>query len=214
MKRFETTSAYAAHYTSPEPELLKQLNRDTHLKMCYPQMLSGHEQGRLLAMVSCLLSPKFILEIGTFTGYSALCLSEGLKTGGTVHTIEVNPEFEKRILEWLTKAGAKEKINLHIGDATEVLPVLLPKISFDLVFLDADKTAYPAYYTLLRKWLKPGAVILADNVLWGGKVLSEPVPSDKETRGIQQFNQMVAEDTGTEQVILPIRDGLSVIRVR
>jgi caffeoyl-CoA O-methyltransferase len=213
MTMIEPLVQYATDHTSEEPELLRELNRYTYLRMLHPQMLSGHHQGRLLAMVSRMVSPKYVLEIGTYTGYSALCLSEGLQHEGILHTIEKNPEFESGIREWIGRAGMEEKIHLHMGDAMEKIAELAPAIPFDLVFLDAGKEEYPQYYSLLRRHLKPGAFILADNVLWDGKVLTTPHSTDRDTAGIQAFNTMVANDPGTEQVILPMRDGLSIIRI-
>ncbi|HRZ43494.1 MAG TPA: class I SAM-dependent methyltransferase [Bacteroidales bacterium] len=204
---------YAGEHTSPEPEVLRLLNRETHLKTAWPQMLSGHLQGRILAMISKLLKPEAILEIGTFTGYSALCLAEGLPEHGHLHTIEANPEFEDTIRHWIARAGYEEKIHLHVGDAVKLLPGLLARYRFSLAFLDADKQGYPEYYRLLRKGLPSGAFILADNVLWDGKVVPETRHQDPETLGIRIFNQMVSDDPGVEQVILPVRDGLSLIRI-
>lgn len=203
---------YSEAHSSPEPEVLRLLNRDTHLKTAYPQMLSGHLQGRILAMISKLLKPESILEIGTFTGYGALCLAEGLPEQGQLHTIEANPEFEDTIRHWIGQAGYQDKIQLHIGDAALLLPHLLAQYKFTLAFLDADKQRYPNYYRMLRQGLPSGAFILADNVLWDGKVVSD-AQQDPETLGIKAFNQMVSEDQGVEQVILPIRDGLSLIRI-
>jgi caffeoyl-CoA O-methyltransferase len=204
---------YATIFSSLEPEILRALDRETHLKMLYPQMLSGHLQGRLLAMISHMVKAKNILEIGTFTAYSTICLAEGLPSGGTLHTIEVNPEFEDHIRHWIHESGLDHCVTLHLGDALQVVPQLLSTMSFDLVFLDADKANYPTYYGLLRQHLQPGAFILADNVLWGGKVYENPIPHDAETQGIVEFNQLVANDPGTEQVMLPVRDGLSLIRI-
>ena len=203
---------YAEANSTPEPEVLRLLNRDTHLKTAWPQMLSGHLQGRLLSMISKLLKPEAILEIGTFTGYSALCLAEGLPEQGQLHTIEANPEFEDTIRHWIGLGGYQDKIQLHIGDATLLLPHLLSQYQFGLAFLDADKQRYPNYYRMLRQGLPSGAFILADNVLWDGKVVSD-AQQDPETIGIKDFNQMVSEDQGVEQVILPIRDGLALIRI-
>jgi len=206
-------TAYATTYSTPEPEILQALDRETNLKMLYPQMLSGHLQGRLLSMISHMVRPQNILEIGTFTAYSTICLAEGLPPGGALHTIEVNPEFEDHIRHWIHAAGLDHSVTLHLGDALRVLPHLLVTMSFDLVFLDADKANYPLYYSLLRKHLQPGAFILADNVLWDGKVYEDPIPQDADTLGIIEFNQCVANDPGTEQVLLPVRDGLSLIRI-
>ncbi len=214
MNRNDEMAQYAAIHTSPEPALLRELNRDTHLRMLYPQMLSGHYQGRLLAMLSKLYRPKYILEVGTYTGYSALCLAEGLHPGGELHTIEINREFESRILEWFGKSDYAHQIHLHIGNAISLVPDLLMKTPFNMIFLDGAKSDYPELYTLLRSHLTPGAIIVADNVLWDGKVLPGAAKKpDPDTSGIIEFNRMVADDPGTEQVMIPVRDGLSVIRV-
>ena len=206
--------SYALSFSTPEPEILKELHRDTHLKMLHPRMASGHLQGRLLSMISKMIRPSNILEIGTFTGYSAICLSEGLIPGRHLHTIEVNPELEDYVTKWITKAGLRDVVTLHIADAAEVIEELISKISFDLVFLDADKPEYPRYYQMLRKNLNPGAFIIADNVLWDGKVTDESnLTSDPETAGIHAFNKMVIDDPGVENIILPVRDGLSLIRI-
>ncbi len=204
---------YAEKHTSPEPALLQELSRETALRTIYPRMLSGHLQGRFLSMVSRLKRPNFILEIGTFTGYSALCLAEGLATDGELHTIELNPELEEPIQDWLARSPHGSKIKLHIGDARKLIPVLADTIPFDLVFIDAEKSQYPFYYEILRKRLKPGTIILADNVLWDGKIILEPAPGDYDTEGILAFNTMVRQDTGVEVVILPFRDGTSIIRI-
>ncbi|MFO7723070.1 MAG: O-methyltransferase [Bacteroidales bacterium] len=204
---------YAEDNSSPEPEILQALSRDTHLRMLHPRMLTGHLQGRLLAMISRMIRSRYILEIGTFTGYSALCLAEGLADNGVLHTIEINPEFEDNIRHWFDQAGASEKIKLHIGNAMELIADLVASVPFDLVYLDADKEHYPDYYTLLRESLRPGSFILADNVLWDGKVLHPAEPSDRDTLGIQEFNRLVAEDAGVEKVLLPIRDGLTLVRI-
>lgn len=211
--QLDAATHYATSHSTPESELLRALDRETHLKMLYPQMLSGHLQGRILSMISHMVRPKNILEIGTFTAYSTLCLAEGLQPGGALHTIELNPEFEDHIIKWIGAAQLEHAIHLHVGDALELLPDLLTSTPFDLVFLDADKARYPDYYQLMRKHLRAGAFVLADNVLWDGKVYATPSPKDDDTQGIIRFNQLVTNDPGTEQVILPVRDGLSLIRI-
>jgi caffeoyl-CoA O-methyltransferase len=213
MMNNEALLRYAELNSSREPEVLAALNRDTHLRMLHPRMLTGHLQGRLLSMISHMINPAFVLEIGTFTGYSALCLAEGLAPDGQLHTIEINPEFEENIRDWFRRAGADGRITLHIGDATTLIRALTATVPFNLVFLDADKENYPVYYKLLREHLRPGSFILADNVLWDGKVIDPAEPSDRETKGIMQFNQLVAEDSGVEKMMLPIRDGLTLIRI-
>lgn len=210
----EQLLAYAEEHSSEEPALLHALNRETHLKTPYPRMLSGHLQGRVLSMISMMIRPKTVLEIGTFTGYSAIALAEGMDENGTLYSIECNPELEDSAQSWFRKAGLENRIRLLIGDALAILPRMDPEISFGLVYLDADKENYPAYYKLLRNRLISGSFILADNVLWDGKVIDQNQVPDKETAGILAFNKMVKEDQGVENVILPIRDGISVIRVK
>ncbi|HNW98566.1 MAG TPA: O-methyltransferase [Bacteroidales bacterium] len=200
---------YAEEHTSEEPALLKELNRETHVKMIYPRMLSGHLQGRLLSIISKMLQPENILEIGTYTGYSAICLAEGLQKNGVLHCIEINPEFEEIIRKYIDKSGFSEKIKLHIGDALELLPKM--NETFDLVFIDADKEQYLDYYKLVFDKVKPGGIIVADNVLWDGKVMEEK-SSDKETRGIKEFNDFIQNDERVENILLPLRDGLMMIR--
>jgi caffeoyl-CoA O-methyltransferase len=201
--------AYIASHSSPEPEHLACLSRETYLKVLYPRMLSGHVQGRLLAMISQMLQPKLILEVGTFTGYACICLAEGLAPGGKIITVERNLELEGYIRRGLEDAGISDRVELRLGDAMHILPEL--EGPFDLVFLDADKQQYPQYYDLLIARLRPGGMILADNVLWGGQV-ADPAQSSKEIEGIRQFNDRVAEDPRVEKVMLPLRDGILMIR--
>lgn len=203
-------NAYAEAHTSPESVLLATLNRDTNANVLFPRMLSGHLQGRFLSMLSKMIQPKKILEIGTYTGYSALCLSEGLQDGGMLHTIELNPEHEEMIRNYFGKAGAEKKITLHIGNAMKMIPAL--KETFDLVFIDADKENYFTYFELIFPMLRNGGYILADNALWSGKVLEPVDPNDKETRGIVEFNKKIQADNRVENVLLPVRDGLMIIR--
>jgi caffeoyl-CoA O-methyltransferase len=200
---------YAEQHTTPELPVLARLNRETHLSRVYPRMLSGHLQGTLLRMISFMIRPLRILEIGTFTGYSALNLAHGLAEGGILHTIEVNPEEEDMIRKYIDEAGFSDRIVLHIGEAEKVIPGLDEK--WDLVFIDADKPNYLKYYTMVFDCLRPGGVILADNALWSGKVL-DPATADKETLGIIEFNEFVTKDDRVENLLLPVRDGLMVIR--
>ncbi|CAN5918285.1 O-methyltransferase [soil metagenome] len=203
--------AYVEQHTSPEPELLQKLNRETHLNVMMPRMLSGHLQGRVLAMISHLLRPRQILEIGTYTGYSALCLAEGLHPEGTLHTIDVNEELEDMVRGYFEQAGLSDRIRYYLGQALEVVPTI-PE-TFDLVFIDADKANYGRYYDLVIDRVRPGGVILADNVLWSGKVVGEPGQKvGKDTQAILDFNRKVQEDERVENVLLPIRDGLMAIR--
>ncbi len=201
---------YANQHSSQEPELLHQLNRETHEKVLQPRMLSGHFQGRFLSMVSHMLQPKTILEIGTYTGYAALCLAEGLADGGTLHTIDKNDELEPHITKYFERSPLGKKIHMHWGDALEVIPKL--NLQPDLVFIDADKENYSNYLDLVLPHMPVGGHILADNVLWSGKVLHEANPKDKETQALQAFNQKVAQHKELDKVLLPIRDGLFLIR--
>lgn len=200
--------AYCTALSTPMPDLLGELERETHLKTIYPQMLTGPWQGRFLTMMTSLISAKAVLEIGTFTGYSAICFALGLQKGGHVDTIEVNDEKEPLIRKYFSLSGMEERIRLHIGDALQVLPKLSGP--WDLVFLDAHKPDYPAYFDLVIDKLNPGGLILADNVLWSGKVIE--ATQDEDTRGLDAFNRKVAADPRVEQVILPLRDGVMMIR--
>ena len=201
---------YIEEHTTPEDEVLRSLNRTTHLKTFYPNMLSGSVQGKFLEMISHMIKPDRVLEIGTFTGYSAIAFAKGLPVGGKVITLEVNDEMEPFIREYIKKAGMKDKIRLLMGDALEIISSLYEQ--FDLVFIDADKEQYVDYYELAIRKLRPGGFILADNVIWSGKVLEDDSKSDKETMGIKHFNEHVKSDTRVEQVMLSVRDGLMLVR--
>jgi len=201
---------YIEDHTTDEDDVLKSLNRATNLKTYYPNMLSGSVQGKFLEMVSHMINPEKILEIGTFTGYSAIALAKGLTQNGKLITLEVNEEMESFIREFIEKAGMEDKIQLIIGDALDIIPGLSNEL--DLVFIDADKEQYVDYYEVVLGKLKTGGFILVDNVLWGGKVLESDSKSDKETRGIKAFNEHVKNDKRVEQVMLSIRDGLMLIR--
>ena len=203
---------YADLHTSPEPPLLSQLNRETHVQTLMPRMLSGHAQGRLLSMISYMVRPRRVLELGTFTGYAALCLAEGLASDGELHTIEFNPELETRIRRYIAAAGLTERVHLHIGAAAHIVPTLVE--TWDLVFIDADKINNDIYYELVLPQVRPGGLLLVDNVLWGGKVVdSYPVkPSDKDTHAVRAFNDKVQADARVENVFLPLRDGLLLVR--
>jgi caffeoyl-CoA O-methyltransferase len=203
---------YIEAHTSPEDELLRELRRQTHLKVLRPRMVSGPIQGHLLTMLCRMIRPLSVLEIGTFTGYSAICMARGMEENAILHTIERDDELESFINIYLNKAGIKNKVNLHIGDALKVLDNL--DASFDLAFIDGDKREYPAYYEAVMKKMKPGAYILADNILWNGKVVEPLHHNDDYTRGILRFNEIVKNDARTEQVILPLRDGLMMIRIK
>ena len=197
-----------AHSTEEDP-ILRELSRHTYLKEVHPQMISGPIQGALLSLLSKLIRPVNALEIGTYTGYSAICIARGLTEGGQLTTLEANDELRDSSLSFFKKAGLEKKIELLNGDALKLLPDLPGP--YDLVFIDANKEHYPEYYKLIRDKLAPGAYILADNVLWGGKVLDENTP-DASTRAIREFNRMVSEDPEMDTLLLPVRDGLMIIQ--
>ncbi|MBQ9361841.1 MAG: class I SAM-dependent methyltransferase [Bacteroidaceae bacterium] len=200
---------YIKAHIDPEGDYLHRLYRATNLHLLYSRMASGHLQGRILKMLVEMAKPKLILEIGTYSGYSALCLAEGLPKEGHLHTIEINDEQEDFTLPWLKGSPYADKITLHIGDALEVIPQL--ELTFDMAFIDADKRLYQDYYELVLKHLASGGYMLVDNTLWDGHVL-EKDSTDLQTRSIQAFNDRVAQDTRVEKVILPLRDGLTIIR--
>ncbi|MES2589076.1 MAG: class I SAM-dependent methyltransferase [Bacteroidota bacterium] len=201
---------YVCSHTSDESELLYDLNRETHLQVLNPRMLSGHFQGRFLSMISKMIQPKNILEIGTYTGYSCLCLLEGLASTGKITTIDCNEELEDIVRKYIDKAQANTKINYLIGDAMEIVPNLNEE--FDLVFIDADKNNYVNYFNLVIDKVKSGGFILTDNVLWSGKVLEELKPNDLDTKAILEFNSLMKNDPRVETILLPIRDGLMITR--
>ncbi len=202
---------YILDHIDRENDILKELNRQTHIRMLQPRMLSGHLQGQILKMLCLMINPQNILEIGTFTGYSAISMALGLrKERATIDTIEINDEAEEFIQTFIDKAGLSDVINLHIGSAIDIIPQLNKK--YDLVFMDGDKRQYCDYYRLVFDCLNPGGYILADNVLWDGKVLQKLEPNDAYTREILAFNKLVKEDERVEKVILPIRDGITIIR--
>ncbi len=205
----EDIERYVELHTTEEPELLQQLARETWQKVINPRMLSGHLQGRVLKMIVQMMRAKTILEIGTYTGYSALCIAEGLPENGRLITIDINDELQWIQDKYFTRSPHGHKIERHFGDARELIPLLT--LDFDLVFMDADKENYLHYYDLLMVRLKPGAVILIDNVLWSGKVLHEPHPNDKETQVMKELNRRVTEDPRVDNVLLPLRDGLMAI---
>jgi predicted O-methyltransferase YrrM len=200
---------YAGIHTSPESELLARINRETHLEVLQPRMLSGHLQGRLLALLSSLLKPKRILEIGTYTGYSALCLAEGLPDDGKLITIDVNEELQARVQGYFNDSAYKNQIEYYIGDAIELIPTLSD--TWDLVFIDADKKNYLNYYDLVIEHMNPGGIILADNILWSGKVIDETA-QDRETVLLRKYNERIQADERVENILLPIRDGIMVAR--
>ena len=202
---------YCERHTTPEPEVLQHLTRETHLTQVYPRMLTGHLQGTLLRMITAMLNPSEVLEIGTFTGYGAVCMGSMLITSrhSRIHTIEINPEQEEMIRKYLREAGLEEVVQLHIGNAMEIIPQL--EVTWDLVYIDADKENYLNYYRLVMPRLRPGGFIIADNALWDGKVL-DPATTDKEALGIIEFNEYVQGDPAVENLLLPFRDGIMVIR--
>ncbi|MBQ8593902.1 MAG: class I SAM-dependent methyltransferase [Bacteroidaceae bacterium] len=202
---------YILNHIDPESDYLKALYRATHVKLLRPRMASGHLQGRMLKMFVEMIRPQRVLEIGTYSGYSALCLAEGLPEGGKLHTFEINDEQEDFTRPWLEGSPWADKIEFHIGDALELVPRL--GISFDLAFVDGDKRRYIDYYEMVLNHLNPGGYIIADNTLWDGHVLEEHTHhTDRQTLGIKAFNDLVANDPRVEKVILPLRDGLTIIR--
>lgn len=209
---------YIHSHTSPEEALLHELDRETHLRVVQPRMLSGHIQGRLLELLVRMLRPRRILEIGTFTGYSALCMGAGLEEGGELHTVEVEDELEELAQSFFDRSPHGAKIRLHIGSALDIAPTLGG--TFDLVFIDGDKREYPDYYRMLmgdrdgKPLVHGGSVLIADNILWSGKVVQPIARSDRHTQALVEFNRMVAEDPRVENVIVPLRDGLNLIRVK
>ena len=209
-----TLNEYIEQHSSPESQVLKQITRNTHLEVINPRMLSGHIQGRVLSMISQMIQPKKILELGTFTGYSALCLVEGLQADGKLVTIEHNDEMEEAIRRNLSLSPLGEKIELVIGDAKEVLGQMEAGEGVDLVFVDADKKEYCDYLDLLVPLMKKGGWILADNTLWDGHIIDPAYDKDKQTVALREFNDKVAADERLEKVILPLRDGLTIIRVK
>ena len=206
----EQLNDYILNHIDAEPEHLYRLERDTHLRLLYSRMCSGHLQGRLLKMLVRMAKPERILELGTFSGYSAQCLAEGLLSDDAqVHTIEIEDELEDFLRQHFADSPVGHRIHLHIGDACQILPQL--NLMFDLVFIDANKRHYPQYYGLVLPWLTPGGFIIADNTLWDGKVAEPHAKIDPQTEGILSFNQMVAADPRVEKVIIPVRDGLTII---
>ena len=206
----EELDNYVCAHTEKEPELLYELNRRTHLEVLQPRMLSGQFQGRVLSMLSHMIQPKSILEIGTYTGYSALCLAEGLAEGGKMITLDKNEELEDVITEFVDRAGLSDTIDFRVGNAMEIIPSL--DMEFDLVFIDADKSNYGNYYDLIVDKVPSGGYILLDNVLWSGKVLAEVEPNDIDTKELIALNKRLQEDDRVQNVLLPIRDGLTILR--
>ena len=201
---------YILEHIEPEDPVLQELDRETHLKMAGARMLSGHLQGQALTMIAKMIDPLWILELGTFTGYSAICLAKGLQENGKLFTIEQNDELRDIARKYFIKSGLQHKITLLTGNAKEIIPSLSE--TFDLVYMDADKREYVDYFNLVFNKVRPGGFILADNTIWGGKVLEPTAISDRQTQGIIAFNESVKNDSRIEKVILPLRDGLTIIR--
>jgi caffeoyl-CoA O-methyltransferase len=207
----ESLAAYVEAHTTAETQLLQKINRHTHAHVLKPRMLSGHLQGRLLSMLSHMIRPKAILEIGTFTGYSAICLAEGLQKEGKLYTIDINEELEDLVRAYFAEAGLENKIEYKIGNAIEIIPTLHTK--FDMVFIDADKINYSNYYNLVFDKVQTGGYIVADNVLWSGKVVGQGnKKTDADTQAILDYNAKIQQDSRVENVLLPIRDGLLIAR--
>lgn len=208
----EELDHYITAHSAIEPKLLAELNKETLLKVLNPRMLSGHYQGRMLSMISKLINPKHILEIGTYTGYATLCMAEGLTNDGTVDTIDINEELVSIQNKYFERSDYRDNIRQHLGMALDIIPTLDKK--FDLVFIDADKANYANYFDVVLPKMNPGGVILSDNVLWSGKVLAEAKPNDKSTVALKAYNEKINNDPRVETVLLPIRDGLTITRVK
>lgn len=207
----EKLDNYVVEHSQAEPKLLQELSRETWQKVLNPRMLSGAFQGRVLSMISKLVQPTTILEIGTYTGYSALCLAEGLSKDGMIHTIDKNEELEELQHKYFQKSEYKDQITQYVGNAIDIIPTIDTK--FDLVFIDADKSNYVNYFHLIIEKMNKGGIILSDNVLWSGKVIEELDPKDIDTKILLEYNRLLNEDSRLETVLLPIRDGLTISRV-
>ena len=201
---------YILSHIDEQPVVLKELERYTNINVIHPRMLSGHIQGSFLTMLCKMINPISVLEIGTYTGYSTVCMAMGISQNAHIHTIEINDELENIIIKYLEKAGVQSQITLHIGSAIDVIPQI--NEMFDLVFIDGDKRQYPQYLDIIIPRLKTGGFIIADNILWGGKPVKSNIPDDKYTKGIMDFNDMVKNDNRLEKTILPLRDGLFLIK--
>lgn len=208
----EELENYAAQHTEDEPLLLQQLNKRTHLNVLQPRMISGHFQGRFLSLLSKMVQPRTILEIGTYTGYATLCLAEGLHPEGVLHTIDIKEELTDLQREFFDRSGYGSQIVQHLGKAADIIPSL--NTTFDLVFIDADKQNYAHYFDLVIEKMNRGGIILSDNVLWSGKVVEEVKHNDKHTQALMAYNQKIKDDPRVETVLLPIRDGITLSRVK
>lgn len=206
----EKIDSYVCAHSENEPQLLYELNRETHINVLRPRMLSGHFQGRVLSMISHMIQPKNVLEIGTYTGYSALCFAEGLADGGKILTLDKNEELEDLVNEFIQKSDYKNAIECRIGDAMEIIPTLNEE--YDLVFIDADKSNYINYYNMVFDKVKKGGYIIIDNVLWSGKVIEEVEKGDVDTQVLIDLNKLIHEDERVQEVLFPIRDGLMIAR--
>ncbi|MDF1671863.1 MAG: O-methyltransferase [Vicingaceae bacterium] len=206
----EEIENYVAQNSEKEPQLLNELNHETWEKVLIPRMLSGHIQGRVLSMLSHMISPTNVLEIGTYTGYSALCFAEGLKDGGKIHTIDINEELETMVNSYIEKSNLKDTITNHIGNAIDIIPSL--NETFDLVFIDADKTNYSNYYDLVFDKVNAGGYIIADNVLWSGKVIEDKITLDPDTIALIEYSEKIQNDDRVQNVLFPVRDGLMIAR--
>lgn len=201
---------YVSSNTELEPALLNELNHETWEKVLIPRMLSGHIQGRILSMMSHMIQPENVLEIGTYTGYSALCFAEGLTENGVIHTIDINEELEPMVKRYIDKANLSDRIHQHIGNAMDIIPSL--DTTFDMVFIDADKTNYSNYFDLVIDKVRPGGYIIADNVLWSGKVVDEKESNDPDTAALKDYCKKIHEDDRVQNVLFPVRDGLMIAR--
>ena len=208
----EELENYAAQHTEDEPLLLQELNKRTHLNVLQPRMISGHFQGRFLSLLSKMVQPRTILEIGTYTGYATLCLAEGLHPEGVLHTIDIKEELTDLQREFFDRSGYGSQIVQHLGKAADIIPAL--DTTFDLVFIDADKQNYAHYFDLVIEKMTRGGIILSDNVLWSGKVVEEVKHNDKHTQALMAYNQKIKDDPRVETVLLPIRDGITLSRVK
>jgi len=208
----EELENYAAQHTEDEPLLLQELNKRTHLNVLQPRMISGHFQGRFLSLLSKMVQPRTILEIGTYTGYATLCLAEGLHPEGVLHTIDIKEELTDLQREFFDRSGYGSQIVQHLGKAADIIPSL--NTTFDLVFIDADKQNYAHYFDLVIEKMNRGGIILSDNVLWSGKVVEEVKPNDKHTQALMAYNQKIKDDPRVETILLPIRDGITLSRVK
>ena len=208
----ENIDQYVVNHSQKEPQVLQELSKETWQKVLNPRMLSGAFQGRVLSMISKIIQPKKVLEIGTYTGYSAICMAEGLRKGGIIHTIDKNEELEDLQNKYFEKSGYKQQIKQYFGDALEIIPSFREK--FDLVFIEADKSNYPNYFHLIIDKMNKGGIILSDNVLWSGKVVERLNPKDVDTSSLLSYNHLLNSDSRIETVLLPLRDGLAVSRVK